>query len=205
MSTEVNYMDQFGGAIETHDEVVLRMAAEAAAQGGSKLNMFKIPEGESRLRMIVQHPDAPTKGFSVPAAQFFMPINIPGQSKPRYVKVLRATDNGFKKDLILEFKKLAVLAVDEMIGNSKGAKAKELETLKENIGKGSYNNDDSLLYDFKQVAYVLDLETSKTRKEGWQVVEFSNKQAGDLKAAIKKLWDKRVAKGKGWIEGKTAK
>jgi len=200
MSTDTNYLDQFGGAIETYEEASERMAAEAASKGGSKLKMFKIPEGESKLRLIVLHPESPVKGFTYPAAQFFMPINVPGQTKPRYVKVLRATDNGFDKDLILEFKKLANAAVEAQIATAKGARKKELEALKDNLNKGSYNNDDSLLYDFKQVAYALDLESSKTRKEGWQVVEFSNKQATDLKLVIKKLWDKRAKKELAWAD-----
>ena len=196
MSNKVQdqFKDQFGGALETYDEAAVRMEKEES-NGGSKIATVKMDkDGEYRFRFIVLHPDSKTKGFSFPFSQFWMKIEVPGKDKPRNVKAFRATANGFEKDPILMYRKMVEDKLDTMIKDAKGKRKTELEDLKENIKKGSYKNEMSLKFDNKHASYVLDIEDSKTRKEGWKSLELSYSQNSDLKKAVKKRWDKLFKK-----------
>jgi len=175
----------FLGTQESYEEAQQRALEEN--KSFAKTDFFRMDKfGVYKLRIlpVAPSPDGQIdrKSYEFPVHQMLMELEKPSTgNKPSfmYVTVTRATDAGYKVDMIDTYRKLAVAE----------AKEKDDEKLAEKIGGGSFGG--GLKYNYGHALYMFDMDE---RAKGVQLLTLSHSQFKDLDERKFKLWQKKLAK-----------
>jgi len=177
--------DLFLGVQESYEEAQQRAMEEN--RSFAKTEFFRMDKfGVYKLRILPVAPNADgkadRKSYEFPVHQMLMELEKPstgGKPSFMYVTVTRATDAGYKVDMIDTYRKLAVAE----------AKENDDEKLAEKIGGGSFGG--GLKYNYGHALYMFDMDE---RAKGVQLLTLSHSQFKDLDERKFKLWQKKLTK-----------